>query len=184
MLLTEELLKTFNPPAYILEEIEFDEETPYVAKIKTFNIYNEFPDLVVNYIEALRELLRQKYGNDWIENTTGNTHHVLGDLFWEFLKNSLEHGNQYDPEMYVLVPLWLGKKGLLLGFRDEGDFYKQQETKQRFEARKGFDSTRVGDPGGTGTNCNLNEDADDIFVDTQTGTLYLSYHLTKKFRKE
>lgn len=182
MLINEELLKSFKAPQSILDEIEFDEGEPYIVKIKTFDLNKEFPSYMVSNIEAFRELLRQKYGDDWIRNGNGHTQQVLGGLYFEFLKNSLEHGNEYNSDKYVFVGLWLGKNGLLLGFRDEGDFYKQPFTKETLENRKGFPSTRICDFGGIGTNCNLNETADDVFVDTETGTLYLSYMLKRKYR--
>lgn len=178
MLLTEELLKTFNPPTYILEEIEFDEEMPYIVRICSGEHESPYRNTYYVYLETLIIILKEKYGERWEK---WHTQQVVSNIFHEHTINSIEHGNKYDSEKYVTACCWMGEKGILFGIRDEGDFYKKSLTKERLEARKGFSSTRS-HFGGAGTNRKLQRHVDSIHVDIKTGTLYLSYSFIAKNR--
>ncbi len=186
-MLLEETLKTFFLPEYILKKIEFTEEAPYLIRLKNFLIWGNKRNArqkSESIFFSLSELLKQKYGEgEWQGNKKGNLNNILFRLFWESLKNGFEHGNKNDPEKYVIVVLYLGEKGLTFGFRDEGDFYKNESIKISLESKEAISSTRTDYRGGAGT-ANYRSTADIIYVDTETGTLYLTYLLRRESRTE
>lgn len=63
------------------------------------------------------------------------------EIFIEILNNAVEHGNQWDCNKNIVLGVWIGKKGVLFGVLDEGDFFKQESTKKAIEKRKPIPST-------------------------------------------
>lgn len=97
---------------------------------------------------------------------------IIDLVIWELLLNAAEHGNQWDQHKKICVMVWRGDEGIVIGCRDEGEFFKQGEIKEKFETRQ-----RIHEKDkicrGKGTRF-VYANADVIEVDVQTGTIFLS----------
>lgn len=74
---------------------------------------------------------------------------LIGQVFWEALTNAIEHGNGCDENKKVAFGLWLGSHGVILGTKDEGDFFQDEVMIELIQSRSCLDSTRA-EPGGCG----------------------------------
>lgn len=95
-------------------------------------------------------------------------------IIFEAIKNASDHGSDCDPEKDIKLTLWTGNKGILVGVKDEGTFYKNEETKKRVEGKH---SSPVVWKQRHVKNCGIGMgiiyQADELFVDTEEGILYL-----------
>jgi len=71
-------------------------------------------------------------------------------IFVEALMNAAEHGNQWDCQKKILAGIWIGKKGVLFGVKDEGDFFTKESTREMIRRRRLFPSTAKIRCGGVG----------------------------------
>ena len=169
----------FKPSKKILEQICRDEE-------ELMHLY-----FLVPCIECRTEKLARRIDATLCFMTSGLTYAVADYYLWasdiqtkmnvrefamivlEPLRNALDHGSK-DGGL-VTIGLFLGPEGVCLGFRDQGDYFKLQETKKIFESRtlpenRGEKQSQLSGFGiGVGIMYNS---ADDIEVDAEKGILY------------
>ena len=99
---------------------------------------------------------------------------IIGEVFIEAISNAAFHGNKKDKLKNIIVGVWYGKKGILFGIRDEGEFFSKEQTKKLIESRTQIDSTGGEKCFGIGLEGYIYKDADKIFVDTSQNTLFLA----------
>jgi hypothetical protein len=97
---------------------------------------------------------------------------IVDYLIWEALLNSAEHGNAWDQDKKIHIVVLLGDKGIIIGCRDEGEFFKQVEVKEKFETKERIKEQQHSGRG-MGTRC-MYLRAEEIEVDIETGTLFLT----------
>jgi len=191
----ENILKPIlKPPKELLDFIQYGidpEGTPghtpgkYWMEIKlpTFADTGGYAHIVSGILGSLRDFYRlpfysdnRKYGID--DNKRMNTQ-LIGETFVEALSNAAIHGNKKEKTKNIILGVWYGKEGILLGVRDEGDFFSKALTKNLIESRTEIPSTSGEYPFGYGVS-DLYKDADKIFVDTEQNTLFVAIS-KKKF---
>lgn len=128
--------------------------------IPSFHIQKEDPPSIIDMLSA--DLVR-RYRRRL--SPTGKQDITLA--FWEALTNASYHGNNHDKNKKVTIGIWFGKHGVAFSFKDEGNYYRQQSTKDLLEAR------RIA--GGDGMKAILK--ADIIFVCLARNTLYFAFCL-------
>lgn len=100
----------------------------------------------------------------------GFRHHVQFTLL-ELLKNSARHAHGTDRSRPLDCALVYGERGVVLGVKDEGDFYRRSSTKEQLEARQLIDSTSE-PPGGFGTR-HLAEFPHEVEIDLEQGICWV-----------
>ncbi len=166
--------KFFSPPEYLLQSIDFLFKQPLILIIPTANEnIKRDCEINVSYVAALKGMFSEYYRGKF---TPENSQYLLVDMFSEPLRNAMEHGNRFDYNTNTIVGVWVGNKGVLFAFRDQGDFFSKESTKKDYESRKEIVSTRVNSPSGFGT-ISLFETAEVIYVATEENTLYATYLL-------
>lgn len=68
----------------------------------------------------------------------------------ELYGNSNHHGNRHDPTAKIWLEILWRPHQLLIGIRDEGNFYQLPMTRTMLEAMRPIPTTRVNEPGGGG----------------------------------
>ena len=155
----------FKPPRRLLKLIAH-KKTAAEMILPTFDDGGHYA-YVLNMIFAAME----EFFGAGFSGIVGARRHKIGMILIEALKNAAEHGNKENPEKKIFVGFWLGKNGVLFGFRDEGEFFKEQSTKKLVESRTVLESTKE-DPSGFGMEYIY--EADRIYVSTKENTLYLA----------
>jgi anti-sigma regulatory factor (Ser/Thr protein kinase) len=162
----------FKPSDFLLKEIDFTQYAPVILVIQTKNDTDSIMVPYTIHLTLVLSMLNEKYKERFGRKESNN---LFIYLYSEPLRNAMEHGNNFDESKQVVVVLWFGEKGILLGFRDEGDFFTRETTKLKYENRQRNPSTRIGSiSGGHGT-IGLYSYAKSIYVDTYENTLYVSY---------
>lgn len=90
----------------------------------------------------------------------------------ELLMNAAEHGNRWEEDKKIQVSVWICEEGIAIGCRDEGDFFKQKEVKKKIEKRQRVHAVEK-EGRGCGTRF-MYEYMNEIFVDIETGTIFLA----------
>jgi anti-sigma regulatory factor (Ser/Thr protein kinase) len=100
-----------------------------------------------------------------------NTFHAI---IFEAIKNASDHGSNCDPEKEIEVTLWAGGRGILVGIKDEGSFYKDAGIKTKVEGKM-FPATiwKQKHADNCGIGMKMIYQADELFVDAEVGILYL-----------
>ena len=100
-----------------------------------------------------------------------------GDLDEEFLNfvilgllhNAAKHGNKNNEQKKILMGWWFGNEGILIGVKDEGDFFHRQSVKKAVESRQHLISSDK--PGKEADLVWIIDEADDLCV--SGGALYV-----------
>jgi len=163
----------YTPNPKMLEKAGLTEALPFIMMIPSyrFGVDENGSDKDNLYLSLFTNIFSNEYGGGF---TPGHGQPILGEILNEMLKNAMEHGNKFDPKKYATIAVWFGKRGVVFGFRDEGDFFSLKSTKGKMESRIPIESTRAQDPSGLGT-LGLCEVADEIHVNTEEKTLYVLY---------
>lgn len=163
----------FSPSKKLLDSIEIMLDHPLMFVVPTLNAHNDDQQLekTVLYIEIFKFLLQKKYKDRF---TPEHSQYILVNLFSEPFRNAMSWGNKLDPTKDLVIALWFGEKGILVGFRDEGDHFSRKETKRIYENRLPVTTSRVSGIGGAGTK-RLYSKAHEILVATEENTLYATY---------
>jgi len=165
----------FSVSKKFLQSIDTDYKQPLIFIFPTLNALEseEESNIDCSYVLMMQALLKERFNQQY---TQENSQYLLINMFHEPLRNAMEHGNKFDSTKSNTMALWIGKKGVLFAFRDEGNFFSLPATKELYESRSFVPTTRLGGVGGGGTDL-LFEVAKDILVATEENTLYVSYLL-------
>lgn len=122
---------------------------------------------IINFLFQWFEVLK----DDSVSNSNMAT---FMTILWEAIKNASDHGNNCSQDKLIHVVIWAGKKGLMASVKDQGDFFKNSQTKFLLEnklplERKWQQKTPL--------NSNMGMEtikyADKIFIDSENGIIYL-----------
>ncbi len=174
------------PPDSLLEQIEVDSSwfmftIPILAERPTMEVTSATIEGVRSFAQEyfrrvldleLKEWHAYLKSGTWFEFT----HNFLLSLS-ELVKNVYEHGNKGMENSIAHLGIWFGKKGIIIGIRDEGDFYTLDSTRVAFEERQAIPSTKE-DPSGHGTEI-FCEHADYPVVRQDQNALFLGFKLKK-----
>ena len=184
----ENLLKPIlEPPKELLDFIQYGvdpEGAPghfpgkYWMEIKlpTFEDTGGYAHTISGIFGSLKDFYRLPFLSD-NKIPKGNkvmNGQLIGATFVEDLSNAAIHGNAKEKTKNIILGVWYGKEGLLLGVRDEGDFFSKDLTKKLIESRTQIHSTGGEESFGIGLMNYIYKDADKIFVDTNQNTLFLA----------
>lgn len=158
-------MELFTPSKKILEAICLDEKPMIHYSTVTPQMANDLNPFMSGLLAEIAGYYRffPEYGG-W------NTQ-VAGQIANEIISNAYNHGPKGKP---IEFSLFLGKKGICYGVRDEGKFFKRKRTKEKFEKKSPitkFDKNDVGGHRG-GINRFVFPYSDMIEVDTSKGILY------------
>lgn len=138
----------------------------------------EWEDCFRAHIEGLRGMIQAIYGRT--HNIEMATWQEILSAAHEALVNACYHGNRDDTTKQVDVGIWFGKTKIMLAFRDEGNFYSKTKTRERVDAREMIEPDPNDGLEHNGCGLDILYDLDEIFVDTQSNTLYLVHTLVKE----
>jgi len=65
--------------------------------------------------------------------------HELLEAACDAVVNASYHGNNDDPSKKVEVRIWFGRTMMLMGFRDQGDFYSKESTEWKVKTRQSIE---------------------------------------------
>lgn len=91
----------------------------------------------------------------------------------ELIKNTFEHGNNKKTDSVAHVGYWFNEKGIILGIKDEGNFYSKIETAEKFQRKEIFTSTKE-IPSGLGLQ-QIYYEADFLEVVTEKNSLFTGF---------
>lgn len=174
----------FSPDQSLLESIESVQIFPIILLLPGYN-ENKEEDKEFDHIKyvvniASTVMLAGLFDEAYRSDFEGENRQLLCvNMINEQVRNSAEHGNKGGEEKYITLAVWLGKKGIVFAYRDEGDYFSLPSTKKAFESRTRIESTRKNQGrghGGAGTQ-HLFEVADKIIVAIEEKTLYATYLL-------
>lgn len=167
----------FMPSDRVLEEICGDREELifYHTRIPSGLSQRQIEATLTLILVGAMNQIAENFG--WglgIQNRM-NAQRVI--VVWEALKNAIVYGSRNQAPVYY--GLFLGDKGVCHGFKDEGDYFKSEDVKRRFENKdtitefqqvpeefSGFSGYRAG------VNHHIYPYSDIIEVDTGEGVLY------------
>ena len=168
----------FKPSKRILEQICKDEERVssfYIVlpriESSTKKLRGAIEDALIMANYGLTCSIAEYYR--WALDMNKNMDsHDLMQLIHEQLQNALAHGSKVGG--VVTLGVFVGADGVCLGFKDQGDYFKSEETKRLFESKiipeqKGERSHLSGAHAGVFLTY---KSADFIEVDTDQGVLY------------
>lgn len=98
----------------------------------------------------------------------------------EMIKNVCEHGNKNRLDSLTHIGYWITETGIVVGVRDEGVFYSKPETKELFEQKHRFESTKD-NPSGLGI-IGFYDDADFLEVVPPMNAIFAGFLLETKLK--
>lgn len=158
-------MELFTPSKKMLEAICLDEEPMIHYSIISPQMANDLNSFMCGLLAEIANYYRFfPIYNEW------NTQ-VAGQIACEIISNAHNHGPKGKP---IEFGLFLGKKGICYGVRDEGKFFKLQKTKEQFEKKILVTKFDENDVGGyrVGINRFVFPYSDMIEVDKGKGILY------------
>ena len=178
--------KTFLwPPEELLKQVKFDQNgywgidiIPYIDTEIAMEIYTlaEVEKIRALWMYRFRfshHLDSQAFKEFEKQNKEqGFTQHSLLTVS-ELIKNFFEHGNKGRKGSLAYLAYWFTEKGIILGARDEGDFYSKPETAKKFEDKFTFESTKD-DPSGHGIK-GFYDDSDFLRVVPEQNALFAGF---------
>lgn len=145
-----------------------------------FRKSRNYLDLRESFLDFSRRYLKDYLFNKW--RIPQNSDIIPIMFIKEALKNVNDHGR-----MPLSLKVFLTPSRMVTGFRDSGDFYKDEKVKEKIESRKEFPQKPQRIKEGRKL-CSLGisemyQMSDLIYVDTLTGTLYLGFKKTEGIRE-
>lgn len=182
------------PPEEFLQNINFEQKgywgieiIPYIeAKdagfIYSFSEILRVKELWMTNYRRVNELnSKQLDAFDKENKSQGFTQRSLVSLS-EMIKNTFEHGNKGRVGALAHFGYWLTEEGVVVGIRDEGDFYSREETREKIEQKTRILSTKE-IPSGSGISRCLYNYSDFLRVVPEQNALFAGF-LFKSFIEE
>jgi hypothetical protein len=182
--------ETFELSDKLIEEIEYTQlgeqyEITVFPNRLLFGALSAVEYAIAGYYNLKYGLLNKPEEYQDVDEQLGDTQMI----FHEALVNAIWHGaNNEHP---VKTAIFLGEKGVCFGFYDGGDYFKREDIKEIWEAKKrsqiDLNVTHRGksdgqicanSPMGGGGSYHLFRDSDIIEVDTNRGILYCVRYLS------
>jgi anti-sigma regulatory factor (Ser/Thr protein kinase) len=91
----------------------------------------------------------------------------------ELIKNTFEHGNKDKVESIAHFGYWLNIQGIIIGIKDEGEFYSRPEIFEKIQQKGWFASTKE-EPSGRGIE-GLYGDSDFLYVAPEQNALFAGF---------
>jgi hypothetical protein len=163
----------FMPSKKILEAICWDKNSH--RQYTTFP--SETPELGLSeYVGLVIDQIKSFYYHHDVKNSDNLNTQIIGTLVFDALTNAQIHGSKKGTPF--THGLFIARKGICNGFKDEGDYFKSPEIKKQYENKlkiRKFDKTKGHH--GIGVNLNIFPNSDLIEVDTKKGILYCAQYL-------
>lgn len=153
----------FTPPKWLLEKIGF-KKTQVEIVLPTYSDAGDYAYILSGVLAAIEEFLKVGVGDKQLDKQ-----HV-GIILLEMLMNAAEHGNKKELNKKIHLGCWFGDNGVLFGVYDEGNFFREQSTKELIESRTVLSSTKA-NPSGIGLACIYR--ANDVYVSTKENIFYV-----------
>lgn len=153
---------SFQPPAEFLENIDYAGRWVQL----TFPAFGHETDEGACIGAILGSLVKERFRKT-IEGYVHRTVYAIQ----EAVSNASDHGSKEDPKKLIKAACWYGKRGIVFGIQDEGEFYRLSHTKSAVEAGVDLPSTRE-NPSGAGMD--IIYEAGEVFVSTEQNALFLA----------
>jgi len=161
-----------HPPQELLDFISF-EEFYLTISMPSFSPKKEelyYIPVIESIVTMVQRYYRFRYEQE-TDDRIGWFYQIFVVGLHEAVKNASFHGNQEDYQKQVIFAVWFGRKGMIYGVRDEGDFYSLQFNKEKVETRQVIPSQKDDIPH-PGMKCIY--DADKLYVDVEQNTLFVA----------
>lgn len=130
----------FKPPQKLLSIIGFEHAKVSVT-LPTFDDSGMYADMLL----GIFNWINYWYNGNLKEGKLRTQ--LISDVFIESVMNAAIHGNKEDPNKNIQFEIRIGENGILMAFKDEGDFYTTQEAKNHVEQKIPYPSKRLGTAG-------------------------------------
>ena len=165
----------FMPGKKILEAICWDKDSHRQYTVFPY----ETPEIgLTEYVGLVIDQIKSFYYHQFdVKNSDNLSAQIIGTLVFDALTNAQIHGSKKGtPFMHGL---FIARKGICHGFKDEGDYFKSPEIKRQYEHKitiRKFDKSAKSHHG-IGVNINIFPNSDLIEVDAEKGVLYCAQYL-------
>ena len=170
----------FRPSQRMLEEIALKERVSREDENHSINyavLPRSMPEhALVSFIAGLHHQIANFYG-------VGLEHLRISGAVGLLASVALQNAQYHGRGDYIVHGLFMGSQGLCQGFRDEGNFFKRRDVKEKFEGRVLMEERDLEGPRafgaeshGIGVKMGVYDESDTIEVDTEYGVLYCVQH--------
>lgn len=187
-------MNTLIVPSTFIETIGGSENAGFQIFFPSCDAEQEIEHVFTHSLLAmLRDSWRESY---WVADMNQDRKTLFNDFFEkdpayqqfshnfllvsiELFRNASEHGNNCDSTKNVQMAYWFSNQGAIVGCRDEGAFFKKEETFKKFSNHEHFPSTSR-----RKSSCNAGisifySDADDIKIDLEQNAIFCLFLLKK-----